>query len=227
MNRTLNRGLAVVAGVLVLSMLAGLGPRPRDPWVFRCVLDDNPRMVVLALGEDLWASYDAHTCRFDKFWRGDVDFKGSVWDDVHGPQPESVGDTLTYGPLEDRWKLRRSGHDFETTTQFLGYSIIDDQCHLHYRLSGGGGSVRVTEIPEVRVEEDRVIFSRTFRIVDGPRSFLTDVRVRAMVGDSQLTILHNDEPVEDEAEGQQFHRVLLPQNADTVIDVIFDLDGGA
>jgi hypothetical protein len=48
--------------------------RPRDPWVFRCVLDRKPRMVTLALAEDLWVAYDATNCGLARAWKGGVKF---------------------------------------------------------------------------------------------------------------------------------------------------------
>lgn len=37
-------------------------------------------MVVLALGENLWVAFNPATCAVQKVWRGDIDFRGKVWD---------------------------------------------------------------------------------------------------------------------------------------------------
>lgn len=73
------------------TVTVGRPERPRDPWVFRSVLDGEPRMVVLALHEDLWVAYDAGNGELARAWTGDVVFRGAVHDAVHGPQPESRG----------------------------------------------------------------------------------------------------------------------------------------
>ena len=42
--------------------------RPLDHWVFRSVLDRNPRMITLALSDVLWASYHAESGALYKAW---------------------------------------------------------------------------------------------------------------------------------------------------------------
>ena len=54
--------------------------RGRDPWVFRCVFEDRPRMLLIAAGHDLWFAFDPVTCGFTRIWKGDVAFRGKVWD---------------------------------------------------------------------------------------------------------------------------------------------------
>ena len=46
--------------------------RPYQPWVFRSVLDQNPRMITLALNNKLWAAYRTTTGGLYKAWRGEV-----------------------------------------------------------------------------------------------------------------------------------------------------------
>ncbi len=36
--------------------------RPNDPWVFRSVLDKQPRMITFALNDKLWVSYSTDSC---------------------------------------------------------------------------------------------------------------------------------------------------------------------
>ncbi len=40
--------------------------RPRDPWVFRSVLDNKPRMITAALHDDMYVAYSAQTCQLYK-----------------------------------------------------------------------------------------------------------------------------------------------------------------
>lgn len=83
---------AADAGIAVRGARAT--DRPRDPWVFRSVLDEQARMIVVALHERLWLAYDASNGELAKAWAGDVVMQGAVHDAVHGPQPVSRGRML-------------------------------------------------------------------------------------------------------------------------------------
>ncbi len=65
--------------------------RPRDPWVFRSVLDGNARALTAALDHDLWIAFDVDRGELWRVWRGDVRFTGTVYDTLHGPQPTARG----------------------------------------------------------------------------------------------------------------------------------------
>jgi uncharacterized protein len=65
--------------------------RPRDPFVFRSVLDARTRILTAALASDLWVAYDTETCGLYKAWPGGVDLQGAVFTGEHGPQPTSKG----------------------------------------------------------------------------------------------------------------------------------------
>ncbi|MDA9139561.1 hypothetical protein N9N42_01795 [Flavobacteriaceae bacterium] len=47
--------------------------RPVDTWVFRSVLDKHPRMITVALHNDLWVAYDAQTAALYKKKHGKVE----------------------------------------------------------------------------------------------------------------------------------------------------------
>src|SRR5690606_37066084 len=64
---------------------------PRDPWVFRSVLDEQARMVTVALHDELYVAYDAKDGSLYKAWKGGVNFDGAVYTAAHGPQPSSEG----------------------------------------------------------------------------------------------------------------------------------------
>lgn len=157
--------VAMVA-VMLCVMLGAAPDRPRDPWVFRCVLDKNARMVVIALHENLWVAYDAKTCSLYKAWRGDVKFDGAVYTTVHGPQPTSVGDTYFDGPQDNVWFIRRD-EELIQPQQVLwrGYSIRDNTVSLRYELIlADGSSIEIEEVPEVSLADDQLVFSRSFTL---------------------------------------------------------------
>ncbi len=54
--------------------------RGRDPWVFRCIFEDRPRTLIVALGQGLWYSFNPVTCGTHKVWKGEIDFRGKVFD---------------------------------------------------------------------------------------------------------------------------------------------------
>jgi hypothetical protein len=134
--------------------------RARDPWVFRCVLDHKPRMVVLALSDDMWVAYDAATCALYKAWKGGVNFDGPVYTTVHGPQPTTVGRAYTEG-ITDAWSANVAGQDVPVRATWRGYALQGDHAILRYELElPDGRKVSVRESPEfVRPEllfpEDR------------------------------------------------------------------------
>ena len=94
-------------------MLAGASAaaeeRGRDPFAFRAVLDEKPRMLVLALRPDFWVAYDAERAALYKVWEDGVDFTGAVYDWLHGPQPTSRGRAWLVSPWEEPWQVARGG----------------------------------------------------------------------------------------------------------------------
>ncbi len=164
---TLTMLLLIGSGVMV----SAAPDRPRDPWVFRCVLDGNPRMVVIALHEHLWLAYDAESCSLRQVWRDGVKFDGAVYTTVHGPQPTSKGEPVFIGPNDDVWtvmELDGRGNPPRGVTSvspiWKGYAIRDDQVTLRYKLPLPiGGYATVEETPELVVEDDgSMILARRF-----------------------------------------------------------------
>ena len=56
----------------------GAYERAHDPWVFRSVLDSIPRILTVALNDNLWVAYSAQTGALYKAWKGGVNFDGAV-----------------------------------------------------------------------------------------------------------------------------------------------------
>ena len=51
-----------------------------SPNVFRCIFEDQPRMVIIRPAPGLWVAFNPATCTIDKIWRGGMKFRGKVWD---------------------------------------------------------------------------------------------------------------------------------------------------
>ena len=128
-----------------------------DPWVLRCVLDRRPRVVVVALSDDLWAAWDAESCALYKVWPGGMNFTGSVYDTRHGPQPQTVGDPLdTFGDAEQWQVLGPDGGSLDVRPIWRGYRV--------------DGTDAVTFTTEFRLPTGDVVTVRETPEVAGPRS---------------------------------------------------------
>ena len=124
--------------------------RPLDPFVFRTTLDDRPRMISLALHPKLWVAYDAATCNLYKAWNGKINFDGTVFNNIPGPQPTSEGYTfVSYAERETRWRVIVDGKSIVPKTHFLGYTILDKKVSFKFELElPDGHRIKMTEYPE-------------------------------------------------------------------------------
>ncbi len=159
--------------------------RGRDPFVFRAVLDERPRMLVLALRPDFWVAYDAERAALYKVWEGGVNFTGAVYDWLHGPQPTSQGRAFSVSPWEEPWEIALGGRTLPARVRWRGHRLSETGVTLLYDLSAdGAGPIRVTEAPDHR------------RALDGPHGFVrrfttagvppgAEVRLRMQLGSQQ------------------------------------------
>ncbi len=170
--------LIVVALVSLMLTQPGADSRPRDPWVIRGVLDQQPRMITIALDDDLWVAYDTKTCSFYRAWIGDVDYTGAVYDTLHGPQPKVRGEVWLEQPIgSSNWNLlwqELSGHSNlrALQPQWKGYRFVDGQVEFMYEVEDArGNTIQITETPEVsrlNGADGAVAFDRTFTLNDLP-----------------------------------------------------------
>ena len=158
--------------LLILAYFAGcsfdptpLPERPRDPWVFRSILDEQPRMVTLALSEAGYAAYDLENCALYKVWRGGIDLNGAAFNNVKTVQPISWGtsywerDTTT-----TIWAVEAEGKIIDTQPTFKGYTIEQNSIQFSYELAlDNENKILITESPEVTTKPDgKVVFTRTY-----------------------------------------------------------------
>ena len=140
-------------------------PPPHNPWVFRCVLDDNPRTVVVALNEFMWLGWDARTSRLVKTWGSGVKLQGAVFDTVHGPQPVVRGKPYWTLPDDAGWRLVNRKGNKETRRS------VD----LDYRGYAHPKKGIVTFRSELRLGDDVVTIRETplsGPVVDAPPQLL-------------------------------------------------------
>lgn len=136
--------------------------RPHAPWIFRCTLDGNPRMVVLALAADCWVSYDAENARFDSAWRGGVRLDGSVYTGAHGPNPSVEGNRFLRGP-ESQFVLL-GGTPKAVDARWLGYRIEEGRAVLMSEIDVDGSVLRIDERPEAILRDGRIALERRFDV---------------------------------------------------------------
>ena len=119
-----------------------------QPWIFRSILDLQPRMVTLSLAPDFLVSYNTETAAIYKAWKGYVDFDGAVYTTAHGPQPTSVGDAYFINEHKEPWYLVQNGKEIIPDVQYRGHRVVDGQGELMYQLNyGNGKSIKVNERP--------------------------------------------------------------------------------
>jgi len=139
---------------LALAAAAG-AERGRDPFVFRAVLDERPRMLVLALAPELWVAYDAERASLYKVWADGIDFQGAVYDWNHGPQPTSRGRSWWTSPWEEPWEVARDGRVLAAHVRWRGHRLGRGGATLLYDLVlADGASIRVLESPEFARDAD-------------------------------------------------------------------------
>jgi cytochrome c len=160
---------AAVSAPQTLS-LASSGERPLNPWVFRSVLDGQPRIVTVALHKDLYIAFDASHAGIYKAWKGGVEFDGAVYTTSHGPQPTSEG----YAYYEHKittpvWVVEQAGKSIPVDVKFRGYRFAQEQVIFQYDLLlTDGRAIRVNETPEYRSKNHQAGLQRIFTLAGVP-----------------------------------------------------------
>ncbi len=151
--------------------------RPKDTWVFRSVMDKKPRMLTVALHQDLYASYDLRTGNLYKAWKGGVRYEGAVYTTAHGVQPTSTGYPYVYdSTTQTQWKLKSAKGTEQPTINYLGHIIKKGQVGIEFELiSKFGGSVKLRETPEYELKEGKMGLTREFEVLKGSSKDLTAV----------------------------------------------------
>ena len=116
--------------------------RAQDPWVFRSVLDETPRIVTLALHDNLWAAYNTNTCALYKVWKGFVNLDGAVYTTVHGPQPTSIGNAYFVNQHRNPWQVSLDGNaQAIQKVQYRGHRFVGGQAQPNYEVQLKNGDV--------------------------------------------------------------------------------------
>ena len=149
----------------------------RDPWVFRCVLDERARVIVAQLHPHFFAAYDAQSCSLFKAWIGDINLTGSVYDTKHGPQPLSIGDIVFKQESLDLWSISKDSKAVEAKRKYVGYKVKDDTFALLYAIElPGDKTVSITETPSISEKDGAYTLSRNYDIKDLPEGYVVSLQ---------------------------------------------------
>ena len=213
---------------------AGVLTRPHDPWVFRSVLDNIPRMVTLALHEDAWAAYSTERCALYKVWKGSVNLEGSVYNTQHGPQPTSTGDAYLIQENSNPWFYMLEGTEQSLTPQYRGHRLQDDQVTLLYEFSIDGSQIEVEETVEAEeTDQGQIRFIRTFDIKGLPQNYELGLHFNAksVIGRDALDIEGGQIKIVDEQTVKVKNRItatingfLFLQNGSNIFAITFQND---
>lgn len=126
-----------------------------EPWVFRCVLDDRPRVVVAALGDAAWAAWDTqHGALYQAWQPGNEGVKllGAVYNGEHGPQPATDGKILHREPVGPVWFAPGSAAAIAPAPfRYKGHRLgAPGRVSFAYEFHLGGSTVTVEESPTLK-----------------------------------------------------------------------------
>ncbi|MEP6647866.1 MAG: family 16 glycoside hydrolase [Saprospiraceae bacterium] len=147
--------------------------RPYQPWVFRSVLDQQPRMITFALHDNIWAAYRTDSCSLYQVWKGNVKLQGAVYDNAHGPQPISIGNIWLKNPHKQPWTVTKNGQNVLKQVQYKGHKFSNDHAIMMYELLCNDGTIlQVSEQPEfVKMDDGQMGFERTFNVTKAVKGY--------------------------------------------------------
>lgn len=141
--------------------------RPLDPWVFRSVLDKQPRMLTIALDSSLYVAYDLGRSQLYKVWKGGVTFEGTVYTDKKNVQPTSWGKAYYADSLKNsQWEIHYKGEKEPLALDYSGYRLENEQVILQYqaRYAQDGTLLLEERLEFVRDKSGRPGLERVFNV---------------------------------------------------------------
>ncbi|HEY3386562.1 MAG TPA: family 16 glycoside hydrolase [Saprospiraceae bacterium] len=173
--------MRIILGITLLTLALACGKknknaegpeRPYQPFAFRSVLDEKPRIITLALHDDVWAAYHTDSCSLYKVWKGYVHLQGAVYDNAHGPQPISIGDGWIVNPYKHPWSVKNNGEEVLKEVNYAGHAVKEGRAILMYNLICTTGKlIRVEEQPEFLEKDGQVGFERIYRLANVPDEY--------------------------------------------------------
>jgi cytochrome c551/c552 len=144
--------------------------RGHAPWVLRTSLDGRPRILSLALEEDIWLAYSTTTGSIHRLWQGDMKLGGPVHDGIHGAEPASEGVAWWTPPAQTVWRVREGDEWRTAQVRWRGHILDPGEggVQLHFDVVDSKGAVRrIVERPELRRSRDGLQLERRFSLDEG------------------------------------------------------------
>ncbi|MFY0608276.1 MAG: DUF1080 domain-containing protein [Cyclobacteriaceae bacterium] len=164
--------------------------RPADPWVFRSVMDQKPRMVTAALSDEIWVAYDARYGSLYKAWKGGVNFDGAVYTTVHGPQPTTKGYAY-FTDQEDNyeWSVTSNGTEVPFKFEYRGHRLSSaNQVSLLFDLITEEQVISITETPEAIKRGNQNGLVRSFTISNaGEYEVFLNVQIGSLINERDFS----------------------------------------
>ena len=195
----------LIVGCIVLpSLIYAQSPaakRPSELWAFRSVIDGLPRVLTVALHNDLYVGYDTYHCGVTKIWKEGVVKQGPVYNQKHGPQPVTKGGKyLEFSMKESAWfclpSLGYTGPAVRNCkVQFKGYRFEKNKIAIRYQLKiDSATTAEIEEWPEYVDGISGPVLERYFVWVKPPpKDFTVFVEISADGLASQESIKHNSD----------------------------------
>lgn len=226
MNRLLIAGLCLL---FLLSCDRSERPqRPREAWVIRSVLDQQPRMLSIALNDKLWVAYSTQFGALFKAWSGGIKFDGPVYTSAHGPQPTTQGITYLAEAVTNPWRIEGSNGSATPEVIFKGHSIKDNTVSLRYVLKSGAAEIEVIETPEFVSKNNKVGFERLFRVTGIPdgQALLLKMQIGSILSEEDILSdgeMRVNSSAPENIDGKSYQRIdaaLLLKNGENAITIL-------
>ena len=170
-------------------------------WAFRSVIDGMPRVLTLALNNNLYVGYNTYHCGITKIWKEGVVKQGPVYNQKHGPQPITKGGKYLEFPMkESAWfcvPTLTNAIPFvrNCKVQFKGYRFEKGKIALKYLLKiDSATTAEVEEWPEYVDGISGPILERYYVWVKPPpKNLIVFAEISADGLASQESIKHNSE----------------------------------
>lgn len=185
------------------------GPKGRETWAFRCVLDGQPRTLVLALHPELWLAYNTTTGHLWKTWSDGVKLDGTIYTTKHGPQPTSKGDALQRTETDQVWRITRNDKTETPKVQYLGHRFEKDGIVILTKLTTtDGASWTVEERPTLELvsagTNGKVKTEPALKVV---RRFTVSSKEQGAVISQYLTTGHQQSETDFQVSGGTFQKL--------------------
>lgn len=132
----------------------------------RAVLDQEPRMLCLNYGDEMWLAYDLKEMHLKKCWKGGVMWNGAAFNNIKTVQPTSYGaDYFKVSPKDSRVVPVES--DTAGRYQFNYYEFEEGQIKINYTVYAGAKTMEISETPRVYMSEDSIRLERSFSVEAG------------------------------------------------------------